>query len=157
MQVQPGTCFAARTRLSLARAIVTKEIKLADLAKPVEREDDRCAEAILDVVPPVVRSIRKMMREHRLPELSGAPVSRAGAAEYTPDASLSTVADFVGSSLPAASRMMTGLWPRIWWPHTVLQRPPAGFTSADATGIDALRNPAKPPGAIVAAGFDTNR
>jgi DNA-binding MarR family transcriptional regulator len=70
---------------------------------------DGCAEAVLNVAPPVVRAIRKMMREHRLPELSVPQFRALAILSWTPDASLSIVADFIGSSLPATSRMIDAL------------------------------------------------
>jgi DNA-binding MarR family transcriptional regulator len=70
---------------------------------------DGCAEAVLNIAPPVVRAIRKMMREHRLPELSVPQFRTLGLLTHCPDASLSAVADHIGSSLPAASRMIDGL------------------------------------------------
>jgi DNA-binding MarR family transcriptional regulator len=68
-----------------------------------------CARDLLDVAPPVVRAIRKMMRGYRLSELSVPQFRAMALLSYSPKASLSTVADFIGSSLPAASRMIDGL------------------------------------------------
>lgn len=70
---------------------------------------DPCAQAVLDVAPPVVRAIRKMMRDHRLRELSVPQFRSLALLNYFPDASLSMVADYIGSSLPAASRLIDGL------------------------------------------------
>jgi DNA-binding MarR family transcriptional regulator len=70
---------------------------------------DACACAILDVVPPVARAIRKMMRQHRLAGLSVPQFRALGLLSFSPQASLSCVADYIGSSLPAASRMIDGL------------------------------------------------
>jgi DNA-binding MarR family transcriptional regulator len=75
----------------------------------VEPTSADCARAILNVVPPVVRVIRKMMREHRLPELSVPQFRALGLLAKVPDVSLSVVADHIGSSLPAASRMIDGM------------------------------------------------
>jgi DNA-binding MarR family transcriptional regulator len=82
----------------------------------VEPTSADCARAILNVVPPVVRVIRKMMREHRLPELSVPQFRALGLLAKVPDVSLSvvaahigSVADHIGSSLPAASRMIDGM------------------------------------------------
>jgi len=83
------------------------ETKAEDAAE--QSPGDACANAVLDVAPPVVRAIRKMMREHRLPELSVPQFRTMSLLNFCPDASLSTVADYVGSSLPAASRMIEGL------------------------------------------------
>src|SRR5580658_8354079 len=89
--------------------LLRKEIKLK--AKDVEPAGlcDGCAEAVLDIAPPVVRAIRKMMREHRLPELSVPQFRTLSLLSFCADASLSTVADYIGSSLPAASRMIEGM------------------------------------------------
>jgi len=79
-------------------------------AAPVEQPPpDECACIILDVVPPVARTIRKMMRQHRLAGLSVPQFRALGLLSFSPQASLSTVADYIGSSLPAASRMIDGL------------------------------------------------
>jgi DNA-binding MarR family transcriptional regulator len=72
-------------------------------------EVDACVDAVLNVTPPVVRAIRKMMREHRLPELSVPQFRTMALLSYSAKACLSNVADFIGSSLPAASRMIDGL------------------------------------------------
>ena len=80
-----------------------------DTADPVTERIDPCADAVLNVVPPVVREIRKTMREHRLPELSVPQFRTLGLLSFNPDVCLSEVADYVGSSLPAASRMIDGL------------------------------------------------
>ena len=70
---------------------------------------DLCAGAILDVVPPIARSIRKMMRQHRLAGLSVPQFRALGLLSRSPQASLSCVADYIGSSLPTASRMIDAL------------------------------------------------
>jgi DNA-binding MarR family transcriptional regulator len=75
----------------------------------VDQGIDECAAVLLDVVPPIARSIRKMMRQHRLAELSVPQLRALGLLSYCPKASLSAVADHIGSSLPAASRMIDGL------------------------------------------------
>jgi len=80
-----------------------------DMADPATERIDPCADAVLNVVPPVVRAIRKTMREHRLPELSVPQFRTLGLLSFNPEACLSVVADYIGSSLPAASRMIDGL------------------------------------------------
>jgi DNA-binding MarR family transcriptional regulator len=80
--------------------------KLRSIAENSGAMGSECADAVLDVVPPIARAIRKMMREHRLPELSVPQFRTMALLNFCPDASLSTVADYVGSSLPAASRMI---------------------------------------------------
>ena len=89
--------------------LLPREIKDADIPDVVELASDDCAGALLDVAPPVVRTIRKMMREHRLSDLSVPQFRTLGLLIYSPEASLSLVADYIGSSLPAASRMVDGL------------------------------------------------
>jgi DNA-binding MarR family transcriptional regulator len=70
---------------------------------------DECARNLLDVAPPVVRTIRHLMRHHRLSGLSVPQFRAMALLSFSPKASLSCVADFIGSSLPAASRMIDGL------------------------------------------------
>lgn len=70
---------------------------------------DVCAQQILDVVPPVVRVIRRMIRSHRLRGLSVPQFRILALLSFSPAASLSLVAEHVDSSLPAASRMVNGL------------------------------------------------
>jgi len=82
--------------------LLPKEIKEAAKADGTVAASDACAAAVLDVAPPVVRAIRKMMREHRLDELSVPQFRTLGLLTYSPEASLSLVADYIGSSLPAA-------------------------------------------------------
>lgn len=67
-----------------------------------------CAQEVLDTVPPVMRLIRHYMRQHR----SGLTVPQFRTLCYlsnAPKSSLSDVADFIGLSLPAMSRMVDGL------------------------------------------------
>jgi DNA-binding MarR family transcriptional regulator len=75
----------------------------------VDPGPDLCARELLDVAPPVVRAIRKIMRGYRLADLSVPQFRAMALLSYSPKASLSCVADFIGSSLPAASRMIDGL------------------------------------------------
>src|ERR1700685_2433550 len=81
-----------------------------DILRPTdEAPPDDCASLILDVVPPIARTIRKMMRQHRLAGLSVPQFRALGLLSVSPQASLSCVAESIGSSLPAASRMIDGL------------------------------------------------
>ena len=67
-----------------------------------------CANDILDTVPMVMRIIRKQMRQHR----SGLNVPQFRTlclCSTEPGSSLSDVADFIGLSLPAMSRLVDGL------------------------------------------------
>lgn len=88
-----------------------KRRREASAARPVSEfaAGDECAGIVLDVVPPISRVIRKMMRQHRLAELSVPQFRALGLLSFAPQASLSCVADYIGSSLPAASRMVDGL------------------------------------------------
>jgi len=70
--------------------------------------DDICARELLDTVPMGMRVIRRHMRRHR----SGLTVPQFRTLCYltsAPGTSLSAVADFVGLSLPAMSRLVDGL------------------------------------------------
>jgi DNA-binding MarR family transcriptional regulator len=78
-------------------------------ASDAAAEIDPCVDALLNVVGPIARSMRKMMREHRLPELSVPQFRTLALLSFNAKTCLSTVADYVGSSLPAASRMVDGL------------------------------------------------
>jgi DNA-binding MarR family transcriptional regulator len=89
--------------------LLRPESKKEPTARGANGEVDPCVDAVLDVVPPVVRAIRKMMREHRLPELSVPQFRTLGLLNFNAKTCLSTVADYIGSSLPAASRMIDGL------------------------------------------------
>jgi DNA-binding MarR family transcriptional regulator len=89
--------------------LLQTETKKGALASVAGSEVDACVDAVLNVAPPVVRAIRKMMREHRLPELSVPQFRTMALLSYNAKACLSNVADFIGSSLPAASRMIDGL------------------------------------------------
>jgi DNA-binding MarR family transcriptional regulator len=89
--------------------LLPEEINGGEGDAPTEPGSAQCASAVLNVAPPVVRAIRKIMREHRLPELSVPQFRALGLLARAPDASLSMVADHIGSSLPATSRMIDGL------------------------------------------------
>jgi DNA-binding MarR family transcriptional regulator len=67
-----------------------------------------CAQELLDTVPLVMRIIRSHMRRHR----SGLTVPQFRTLCYvdsTTGSTLSEVADFIGLSLPAMSRLVDGL------------------------------------------------
>jgi DNA-binding MarR family transcriptional regulator len=89
--------------------LLPQGIKRGAVVDVAEAASADCAGAVLNVAPPVVRAIRKMMREHRLAELSVPQFRALGLLIRSPEASLSAVADYIGSSLPAASRMIDGL------------------------------------------------
>jgi len=60
----------------------------------------------LDVIPPVVRFIRQVMLNHRSLGLSVPQFRTLALLSRSPNVSLSCVARNIGSSLPAASRMI---------------------------------------------------
>src|SRR5947209_5101005 len=69
---------------------------------------DDCARDLIDTVPLVMRVIRQHLRRHR----SGLSVPQFRTLWYVSSAagpSLSAVADFIGLSLPAMSRLVDGL------------------------------------------------
>jgi DNA-binding MarR family transcriptional regulator len=68
-----------------------------------------CAAEILETVPAVMRFIRAQMRHHRGPELSVPHFRTLLYLGRNDGASLSALAEFLGLSLPAASRMVEGL------------------------------------------------
>jgi DNA-binding MarR family transcriptional regulator len=71
--------------------------------------DDACASEVLDSVPLVMRVIRKHLRRHRrdltIPQFRALWYIDTGGDGH----SLSDVADFIGLSLPAMSRLIDGL------------------------------------------------
>jgi DNA-binding MarR family transcriptional regulator len=86
---------------------VNKELPI--VATPAEVSSDCCARHVLDVTPRVVRVIRRLMRDHRLSGLSVPQFRALALISTSPKTTLSCVADHVGTSLPAASRMIGGL------------------------------------------------
>jgi DNA-binding MarR family transcriptional regulator len=76
---------------------------------PLAASAQECARQILYVAPRMVREIRRLMRNHRLSDLSVPQFRALGLLSFWPHASLSILADHVGTSLPAASRMVDGL------------------------------------------------
>ena len=72
-------------------------------------EAEACAAQLIEIVPLIMRTIRALMRSHSAAELS---VSHFRALHYVkrhPDCSLSALAEHVGLSVPAASRMIDAL------------------------------------------------
>jgi MarR family transcriptional regulator for hemolysin len=67
-----------------------------------------CAQELFDTVPLVMRIIRKYMRQHRS-GLTVAQFRTIYCVSQSPQCSLSDVADSIGLSLPAMSRMVDGL------------------------------------------------
>ena len=80
----------------------------ATKSAPADLSDDACARELLDTVPMGMRLIRRHMRRHR----SGLTVPQFRTLCFlstAPGSTLSAVADFVGLSLPAMSRLVDGL------------------------------------------------
>ena len=69
----------------------------------------RCASAMLDGLPPVMWFIRCRMRKHRTRGLSVPQFRALVLIDRYPTASLSLVAEHLGSSQPSASRLISGL------------------------------------------------
>ncbi|HVN55066.1 MAG TPA: MarR family transcriptional regulator [Anaerolineaceae bacterium] len=67
------------------------------------------AHEILDVVPIIMRTIRREMRSHRGPDLSVPQYRAMNFIRNHPGASLSGVADHVGLTLPSTSKLVDGL------------------------------------------------
>jgi DNA-binding MarR family transcriptional regulator len=68
-----------------------------------------CAEALLDALPPVIRVVRWHMRSHRGRTLSLPQFRILAFLRAARSANLSAVAEFLGASLPTASRIVSGL------------------------------------------------
>ena len=68
-----------------------------------------CARAMLDGLPPVMWFIRRHMRRHRKRGLSVPQFRTLVLLSQYPAASVSAVAEHLGSSLPSASRLVGGL------------------------------------------------
>jgi DNA-binding MarR family transcriptional regulator len=69
----------------------------------------RCAEEILNALPQVMWFIRREMRRNRTRGLSIPQFRTLVLIDDQPTASLSTVAEHLGASLPTASRIVSGL------------------------------------------------
>jgi DNA-binding MarR family transcriptional regulator len=68
-----------------------------------------CAEQLLLTLPPVMRFVRSHMRSHRNKGLSIPQFRTLVLLQSAPTTNLSGVADFLGSSLPTASRIVSCL------------------------------------------------
>ncbi|RBP43736.1 DNA-binding MarR family transcriptional regulator [Roseimicrobium gellanilyticum] len=68
-----------------------------------------CAAELLEVVPMVMRAMRAEVRGHRAPELSMPQFRALAFIGRNEGAMLSDVANFLGQSLPAASKLVEGL------------------------------------------------
>ncbi|HUJ09281.1 MAG TPA: MarR family transcriptional regulator [Verrucomicrobiae bacterium] len=69
----------------------------------------QCAAEILEAVPAIIRFIRSEMRSHRGADLSVPQFRTLALLSRNQGASLSVVAEFLGLSLPATSRLVDGL------------------------------------------------
>src|SRR5215213_6780192 len=70
---------------------------------------DACARAMLDGMPQVMWFIRRQMRRHRTHRLSVPQFRTLVLLDRYPTASMSSVAEHLGATLPTASRMVAGL------------------------------------------------
>ena len=115
-------------------------------ASTAAASDQACARALLDTVPLVMKNIREQMRRHR----SGLTVPQFRVLCFISSAmgnSLSSVADFIGLSLPAMSRLVDGLVEK----RLMTRRPcdddrrhvRLGVTPAGKTAIDEARQMAQ--------------
>ncbi len=68
-----------------------------------------CSAQLLDVVPLIMRRIRHEMRRHSMPGLSVAQFRTLLYLQRHPGTSLSEVADFLGLSMPSASKLVDRL------------------------------------------------
>jgi DNA-binding MarR family transcriptional regulator len=92
-----------------------------------------CAAEILETVPALMRFIRAQMRRHRGPELSVPHFRTLLFLSRNGDASLSALAEFLGLSLPATSRLVEGLVRK----NFVVRRIPAGNRRLIALALSA--------------------
>src|SRR3954469_20240976 len=76
---------------------------------PSSSSPDACARAMLDGMPQVMWFIRRQMRQHRTRGMSVPQFRTLVMLDRYPTASLSAVAENLGSTLPTASRMVSGL------------------------------------------------
>jgi DNA-binding MarR family transcriptional regulator len=92
-----------------------------------------CAAEILETVPVVMRFIRAQMRRHRGPELSVPHFRTLLFLSRNGGASLSALAEFLGLSLPATSRLVEGLVRK----NFVVRRIPPGNRRLIALALSA--------------------
>jgi len=67
------------------------------------------ARQVLEVIPLVMRTVRTEMRRHRAHDLSVPQFRALGFVQRRPGASLSDVAEHIGLTLPAMSKLIDGL------------------------------------------------
>jgi DNA-binding MarR family transcriptional regulator len=75
----------------------------------VPSSPEACAQVVLDIVPLVMHSVGAQMRSHRGLDLSVPQFRALGFVKRHPGASLSEVAQHVGTSLPSMSKLVGGL------------------------------------------------
>ena len=92
-----------------------------------------CAAEILETVPALMRFIRAQMRGHRGPELSVPQFRTLLFLSRNGGASLSALAEFLGLSLPGASRLVEGLVRK----NFVVRRIPPGNRRLIALALSA--------------------
>lgn len=68
-----------------------------------------CAQAMLEVIPTIMQTIRVEMRAHRQRELSVPQFRTLAFLNGNPGSSLSAVAEFIGLTLPTMSVLVEGL------------------------------------------------
>jgi DNA-binding MarR family transcriptional regulator len=83
--------------------------KAEQLSAKDAKDAAECADAMLDGLPMVMWFIRRRMRRHRTGGLSVPQFRALCLLDRSPTASLSIVAEHLGSSQPSASRLITGL------------------------------------------------
>lgn len=93
----------------------------------------RCATEILEAVPTIMRFIRAHMRRHGGADLSVPQFRTLVLLSRSQGASLSAVAEHLGLSLPATSRLIGGLVKR----NYVVRRIPAGNRRLVALSLSA--------------------
>lgn len=68
-----------------------------------------CAQAVLDVVPQVMRAIRTELRRHRAADLSVPQFRTLAVIDRKANTSLSDVTEHIGLTLPSMSKLVDGL------------------------------------------------
>jgi DNA-binding MarR family transcriptional regulator len=70
---------------------------------------DQAAEAVLEAIPPAMRAIKERMRSARAANLSVSQFRMLLFVRRHPGTDLSAVADYMGTTLPSASQLMSRL------------------------------------------------
>jgi DNA-binding MarR family transcriptional regulator len=74
-----------------------------------EPTSDECAHVVFDVVPQVMQRLRSEMRRRRGPEISVLQLRALAYLRRNPGATLSSLAEYVGLTLPSMSSQVSGL------------------------------------------------